>query len=563
MDTFLLSALLLLVVASIGVTLSKSLGLGSILGLLIAGIIIGPYTPGPYVTKEVETLRHFAELGVILLLFIIGLEMQPKKLWSMRIKVFGMGGLQVVVTGFAIGFYMNQTIEPTSLAFALGFTLALSSTAFVMQLLQEKGEVASVHGRSSFAILLFQDLAIVPLLAILPMIAGSSDTNSQIFSLKDILLTLGVILLVFIFGKIIAPFAFEKVAKQRNTEAFIFIVILSVILSSYLMEQIGLSMALGAFVMGMLLSTSKYKFQIQASIEPFRGILMSIFFIAVGMSINVESLFKSPLEIVQNIVVIFAIKIFFLFGIAFLFRHSLASAVRMSFLLGQCGEFGFVLFGSAKGFGLIDEHTFTMGMGVISISMLITPIMYNFGLKIADKLTKSHAISYIKTDENDSAKVVIAGYGDTGKIVGSMLKHVHIDFVAIDNNIEIVKKAKSLGENVFFGNIADDNLLDAIKIEQAQIVIISVDQGRSAIEAIAHIKEKYPHINIIARSSDINNMNKMFRLGANTVVAERAEGSLHIGSRVLLDLGIEEDDVVLLQEAYRKNDYELLGEIHQ
>lgn len=563
MDHFLSASLLLFAVASITITLSKSLGLGSILGLLIAGIIIGPYTPGPYITKDVETLRHFAELGVVLLLFIIGLEMQPKKLWSMRVEVFGMGGLQVIVTGVVLGFFVSHFIDSFALAMILGFTLSLSSTAFVMQLLQEKGEIASLHGRSAFAILLFQDLAIVPLLAILPIISSGESIGFESFFDKDTLVVFGTIMIVLIFGRYVAPRAFEKVARQGNRDAFLFIAILSVILASYLMEKVGLSMGLGAFMMGMLLSTSRYKFQIQASVEPFRGMLMSIFFIAVGMSINIGSLMENPLGIVFNIVTIFAIKTILILGIALLFKHPAAPAIRMSFLLNQCGEFGFVLFGSAKALGLIDDSTFAFGMGVISISMLFTPLMYSLGLKFANDITKSHAISYIKQETEQGSKVVIAGYGDTGKIIGSMLKHAHINFVAIDNNIEIVKEARKNKEDVFFGDIADDRLLEAIKIEQAQIVIISVNHGASAVRAITLISERYPQIHLIARSLDIKSMSKMFRSGANRVIAEMAESSLVIGSEVLLEAGIPEDDINALLEAYRKNEYELIREIDE
>ncbi len=562
MEIFLSSSLLLLIVASVMLTVSKSLGLGSILGLLVAGIIIGPYTPGPYVTTEVETLRHFAEFGIVILLFIIGLEMKPKKLWDMKVQVFGLGGLQVLITGVCIGFYMWQFIPSFAMSLMIGFTFALSSTAFVMQLLQEKGEVASLHGRSSFAILLFQDLAIVPMLAILPMLSANASFDVSNFSVDSVLQTIGSIGFVIVFGKYIAPFAFENAVKHRNAEGFVFIVILSVLLSAYLMNRIGLSMALGAFIMGMLFSTSRYIYQVHASIEPFRNILMSIFFIAVGMSINIAELMKSPWVIIQNIIVIFAIKIMLLFILAIIFKHPLAPAVRMSFLLAQSGEFGFVLLGSAKALNIIDEYIFVLGMGVISLSMLLTPMMYSFGLRLANNISKSEGINFLKNSTDTTSKIVVAGYGDTGKIIGAMLKHLHLDFVAIDNNIQIVKEARKRGEeNIFFGNIANDNFLEAIKIEQARVVIITINHGKSAILAIAHIKKMFPHINIIARSLDVKNMNEMFRLGANTIIAEKAESSLQIGSQALLDLGIAKDDIQNLQEAFRKNNYEILNDV--
>lgn len=256
MDFFLLSALVLLAVTAIMVTISKHMGLGSILGLLIAGIIVGPHTPGPIVTSEVETLRHFTEFGVVLLLFVIGLEMQPAKLWSMRKEVFGLGSLQVIASGVVLGLYMNFFVESIGVAMLLGFTLALSSTAFVMQILQDKGKLNTEHGKNAFAILLLQDLAVVPLLAVLPLLSTQQQTVDSSWW-KTLIDVLAMFALLIAFGRYIIPKALDKVAKQRNKDAFLLLTLLSVVLSAYLMKHAGLSMALGAFLMGMFLSTSR------------------------------------------------------------------------------------------------------------------------------------------------------------------------------------------------------------------------------------------------------------------------------------------------------------------
>ncbi len=561
MDVLLVSILFLLAVTAIMVTLSKHMGLGSILGLLIAGIIVGPHTPGPYITNEVETMRHFTEIGVVFLLFIIGLEMQPSKLWSMRKEVFGLGSLQVIVSGLCIGFYISLYIERLSVALLLGFTLALSSTAFVMQLLQEKGELSSEHGKSSFAILLLQDLAIVPLLALLPLLseAQTTQTTPLYEKIGTVILMFGLLLA---FGRFILPQALEKVSKQRNKDAFLMFALLSVILAAFLMEHAGLSMALGAFLMGMMLSTSRYSFQLEASIEPFKGVLMSLFFIAVGMSIDFNAIMQEPTLFMTHIAVILVIKAFILFGLMLLFGASKSTAIKVASLLNQSGEFGFVLFGAAKALKLIDEQFFVVGIGVISISMLLTPVLYNFGSLLSTYFNHSSELNYLSLDaKNPTQKVFIAGYGSTGRVIARMLKNSDIAFTIFDNNPSAVRIGRKEGMPVFFGDITDMKLLETIKLDQASMVIVSIDKSLNAIKIVKHIKETYPHIKILARAVDIKAMDKLRLAGASWVLAETLESSIRIGEEALHEMGVLPDDVNVFVEALRKNDYDLIREI--
>lgn len=561
MDVLLVSILFLLAVTAIMVTLSKHMGLGSILGLLIAGIIVGPHTPGPYITSEVETMRHFTEIGVVFLLFIIGLEMQPSKLWSMRKEVFGLGSLQVIVSGLCLGFYISLYIERLSVALLLGFTLALSSTAFVMQLLQEKGELSSEHGKSSFAILLLQDLAIVPLLALLPLLseAQTTQTTPLYEKIGTVVLMFGLLLA---FGRFIFPQALEKVSKQRNKDAFLMFALLSVILAAFLMEHAGLSMALGAFLMGMMLSTSRYSFQLEASIEPFKGVLMSLFFIAVGMSIDFNAIMQEPTLFMTHIAVILVIKAFILFGLMLLFGASKSTAMKVASLLNQSGEFGFVLFGAAKALKLIDEQFFVVGIGVISISMLLTPVLYNFGSLLSTYFNHSSKLNYLSLDsKNPTQKVFIAGYGSTGRVIARMLKNSDIPFTIFDNNPNAVRIGRKEGMPVFFGDITDMKLLETIKLDQASMVIVSIDKSLNAMKIVKHIKETYPHIKILARAIDIKAMDKLRLAGASWVLAETLESSIRIGEEALHVMGILPDDINVFVEALRKNDYDLIREI--
>lgn len=562
MDFILFSSLLLLAVTAIMVTISKHMGLGSILGLLIAGIIVGPNTPGFYVTREVESMRHFTEFGVVFLLFVIGLEMQPSKLWAMRKEVFGLGSLQVIASGLMLGLYMSFFVEKLSVSMLLGFTLALSSTAFVMQLLQEKGELSTEHGKSSFAILLLQDLAVVPLLALVPLVSDVKSISGSDTWLEKF----GEIILMFVlliaFGRYIIPKALDKVAKQRNKDAFLLLTLLSVVLSAYLMEHAGLSMALGAFLMGMFLSTSRYSFQIESSIEPFKGILMSLFFIAVGMSIDFNAIMSAPFVFAGHIAAILILKALILFLLMLMFGASKSNALRVAFLLNQSGEFGFVLFGAAKALGVIDDQLFVVGVGVISISMLATPMMYSFGCKIADKLSQSSSFSYFHTAENqDEKKVVIAGYGSTGRVIAKMLKNNSIPFIVFDNNPSSVAVGRVDGMPIFFGDITDLKLLSTIKLEQASMVIVSIDHSLNAIKIVKHMKEYYPHIKILARALDIKAMDKLLEAGASWVIAETLESSIRIGAEALSVVGVLPEEINTLLESLRKNEYEFIREI--
>lgn len=561
MDFILLSSLLILSVTAIMVTISKRIGLGSILGLLITGIILGPYTPGPIVTSEVEALRHFTEFGVVFLMFVIGLEIQPSKLWSMRKEVFGLGSLQVIVSGVILGFYMSFYVEKLSVAMLLGFTLALSSTAFVMQLLQEKGELSSEHGKNAFAILLLQDLAVVPLLAILPLVAETNDVSENSW-LEQIAMVALMFVLLIAFGRYVIPKALDKVAKQRNKDAFLMITLLSVVLAAFLMEHAGLSMALGAFLMGMFLSTSRYSFQIESSIEPFKGILMSLFFIAVGMSIDFKAIMSSPWLFAEHIVVIIVLKTVVVFVLMLLFGANKDNALKLSFLLNQSGEFGFVLFGGAKALHIIDDQLFVVGVGVISISMLLTPVLYTIGCNLSRKFSPTSTLTYFASAEaSDVQKVVIAGYGNTGKVIANMLKNNSIPFIVFDVNPVEVAAGRKAGLPVYFGDITELKLLNSIHLDLASMIIVSIDHSANAIKVVKHIKEYYPHIKILARALDIKTMDKLLLAGASWVIAETLESSLQAGAEALSLLGVMNDDIAVLLESFRKNDYDLVREI--
>lgn len=448
LDSFLTSALLILIVTSVAVALFKHLGLGSVLGLLVAGIIVGPYSPGPYVTEHVDDVRHFTELGIVFLLFIIGLDMKPGRLWAMRREVLGLGTLQILLSGLFIGLYFLFYQQSWQVAFLIGMAFALSSTAFVLQLLQERGEIASKHGRVTFSILLMQDMAIVPLLALVPIMSVTGTLSSDVPLWEQFAIVIGMLLLISAFAKLILPHALNYLARKSNKEGFLLTVMLTVFLAAWSMQKAGMSMALGAFVMGMLLSGSRYRLQIQASIEPFKGIMMSLFFLAVGMSIDVTALAAEPGIFLQHTLVIVAIKLIVLFVLAMMFGYSKEFATRITFFLAQGGEFGFVLFASAHALQVIDDKTFIYAIGVISVTMLVTPVLVRTGEKLANKMTRTqhHYRDQIScVDDEITRKVLIGGYGRVGHTVAMLMKSSGIPVVIFDTDPARVAQGRKDG----------------------------------------------------------------------------------------------------------------------
>lgn len=559
LNSFVLSAIVLLSAAALTVTLFKHLGLGSILGLLVAGIVVGPYSPGPYVTEHVEEVRHFTELGVVLLLFVIGLEMKPRRLWELRREVFGLGSAQILLSGLGISAYLAFYEPSWRAALLLGLTLALSSTALVMQLLHERGDLNTRHGTTAFAVLLMQDLAVVPLLAIVPILSETGTLSAEIPLGEQILIVVGMVGLIFVFGRYLVPFALERLLRQNNRDAFALVVLLAVFLAAGAMHKAGLSMALGAFMMGMLLSTSRFSFQIQAHIEPFKGLLMSLFFVAVGMSIDLPAIAAQPLLIAQHVMVILAIKMVALFLVALIFGFPRGVATRIAFLLAQSGEFGFVLFGAAKVLGVIDDATFAIAVSVISVGMLLTPLLVRLGDQLVRRLERRsgapHSFDYESTGVAPQGRVIIAGYGRVGHTIATLLEANQIPFISFDTNPHNVERGERDGRAVYYGDIGDIELLTAAQVESAALVVLTIDHGASALRAVSHIRAAYPHVPVIARARDLEACSILLRAGATRAYPEAIESSLRLGAETLEMLGFATEDVDSLIQGVRGQGY--------
>ncbi|OGT91451.1 MAG: portal protein [Gammaproteobacteria bacterium RIFOXYA12_FULL_61_12] len=566
LHSFIYSAVLLLFVTSLAVTVFRHLGLGSVLGLLIAGIVVGPHSPGPILTPHVEDVRNFTELGVVMLLFLIGLEMKPHRLWAMRREVFGLGSLQVILTGLIIAAYLRGSQPDWSRALLLGLTLALSSTAFVVQLLQERGEIASRHGTVSFAVLLMQDLAIVPLLALVPLLSErGAALGTEIPLWRQTGLAVAVFLAVWVLGSRLVPWLLERLAHQGNREGFFMVVMLALFLSAWLMHEAGFSMALGAFLIGILLSDCRYSLQIQSLVEPYKGLLLSLFFVAVGMSIDLGTLFEQPLLFAQGAVAILLIKLLALFVLGLAFDFPLTVAVRVAFLLAQGGEFGFVLLGTAKALGVIDDATFVLAVGLISITMLATPLMARLGDLLAARLERNKPMELgpqLPAEPDVTPKVIIGGYGRVGHVVAVLLHGSGIPFIVFDNNPAHVRKGHQDGFPVYYGDIGNPDLLAAAHVERASLVVLTVDQGSAALRAVSHLRNGYPHVPVLARARDLEASGRLLQAGATEAYPEAIESSLNLAAHALRIVGTPSDDVDQVLEGARGRNYELVRSRH-
>lgn len=558
LDEFLLAAVILLAAAAVFVFLFKRLGLGSVLGFLAAGVIAGP--SGFTITTHVDELRHFTELGVVLLMFVIGLEMQPRKLWSMRHSVFGMGSAQVLLTGVVIAGYVMVNGFAWKIALILGLGFALSSTAFVLQMLGERGEMATPHGKACFSVLLMQDIAIVPLLAMVPVLADTPVMNSEQPFWLEVLVVIALIGGVLAVGRYVIPQLLAMTAKSRNMEAFGIVTMLAALGAAYLMELVGVSMALGAFLVSMTLSASDYRHQIEAAVEPFKGLMLGLFFISVGMSINVALIWNNWPEVIEAVVALLILKIVTLFVLGLIFGLGRSVAIRTACILSQCGEFGFVLFGAAHASGLLSAEMFGVALSLITVTMIVTPLMSKLGDILGDRLDDSSS-TRTATDQKSvdlDRHVVVAGYGRGGRVISLMLEKSGIPYVAFDTDPERVSLGKREGRNVRFGDMTDPRVLDASGIGDAAVIVVTLYETHQTEKLVSTVRNFYPGVSVYARVRNLTVRDRLLAHGVSHAIPEAAEGSLQLGKAVLQGVGKPDADVQTLLDDLRRQDYEML-----
>ena len=557
------AAVVFLCAAVLTVPLAKRLQLGAVLGYLFAGVIIGPAVLG--LIGNPQSVSHISELGVVLLLFIIGLELSPRRLWVMRKAVFGVGLAQVLLTGVTIGVVALWLFgQPLNSAIVLGLGLALSSTAFGLQSLAERKELTSPHGRLAFAILLFQDIAAIPLIAMVPVLAGAAHNTSGAEDLRHGLQVLGSIAVVVVGGRYLLRPVFRIVARTGLPEVSTATALLVVIGTAWLMDSVGVSMALGAFLAGLLLADSEYRHELEAQIEPFKGLLLGLFFISVGMGANISLLFSAPITVLGLTLLLIALKLPLLYVVGRLAGGlGRVSAVRLGVVLAAGGEFAFVVFKIGRDQGLFEPRLYDLLVLTITLSMALTPLLLLACARLLRAPAKPVEMPAEYRDiDTDAPRVVIAGMGRMGQIVARILRAQKIPFVALDTSVETIELTRSFGGMpVFYGDPMRPEILSAAKVGQAEFFVIATDDPEINIKTAEVVRRLYPHMKIIARARNRQHVHRLVDLGAEAI-RETFYSSLEMSRRTLLGLGLTQAQADSRIQRFTSHDQQLLKAQH-
>ncbi|NII25419.1 potassium transporter [Pseudoflavitalea sp. X16] len=548
-DTFFFQAMLYLAAAVIMVPIAKRLGLGSVLGYLIAGIIIGP-AGLKLIGKEGQDLMHFAEFGVVMMLFVIGLELEPSRLWRLRRSIIGMGGMQVVITAMVVAgitaFFRVQWQE----ALALGMIVSLSSTAIVLQSLQEKGLMQSAAGQSSFAVLLFQDIAVIPMLALFPLLASepanaaSSLHNTGLAgglpAWAQTLMVLGSVLLIIVAGRYGMRPVFRLIAKTGMREMFTATALLLVVGIAVLMTTVGLSPALGTFLAGVVLANSEYRHELETDIDPFKGLLLGLFFIAVGASIDFSLLIARPFFIAILVLGVLFLKTIILFIVGKAFRMSTSQNFTFSFGLSQIGEFAFVLISFSFQGGILSKEITDTMTAVVAVSMALTPLLMMLNEKWVQsricKIGVAPAERESDVQEEDNP-VIIAGYGHFGNTIGRFLRANNIGATILDTDSDNVDWLRRIGYKVYYGDASRSNLLAIAGAHKAKLIVIAIGDQKKRLEMIETIKKHFPNLQMLVRSANRYDAYDLMNAGMLYIYRETLDTSLRVGVDVMKMLG--------------------------
>lgn len=554
--------IILLAFAVIIVVMFRSLKLPAMLGYLVVGILIGPHALG--LISSTQETTHLAEFGVVFLMFTLGLEFNLAKFSAMRRQVFGLGFAQVAATSFVIMILAMLAGSGWQGGFALGGALAMSSTAIVSKLLTERRELNSTHGQNAIGILLFQDLAVVPLLILLPSLNKPADALLISLGLALLKIVVALAVLLYLGQKLMRPW-FTLVAKRKSTELFMINVLLVTLGTAYLTELAGLSMALGAFLAGMLIAETPYRFQVEDDIRPFRDVLLGLFFVTVGMMLDIRVLYDWWWLVCIMLVILVPGKIFIITMLARAGGNTPGNALRTGILLGQGGEFGFVLIALVSGSRLLPVYIEQVALASIIFSMLISPFLIQYADKIILRLVRSEWINMAANlhkvavqSMQVSEHVIICGFGRSGQSLARLLRQEKIPVFAMDIDPEIVHEAKLAGENVVFGDAAKHEVLLAAGLIRARALIVSYADTHSAMTIIAHVRQSHPSLPIIVRTHDDAELNALREAGATEVVADLLEGSLMLATHTFVQLGTPLPRVLAHIRHIREQRYELL-----
>ncbi len=535
---FLQYAVMFLATAVVAVAVSKRAGLGAVLGYLGAGALIGPHLLG--LTPDMSKTTEFSELGVILLLFVIGLELSPQRLWLMRRAVFGTGLLQVVVSASLLGAIALAFSLHWRAAVIVGLGLALSSTAIGLQTLAERKELASPHGRLAFAILLFQDVAAIPILASIPLLGvhhahGSNGLSDGLVALRYVTVIAGIV----VGGRYLLRPILRVAAATHIAEVFTATALLVVLGTAWIMQLNGMQMSLGAFLAGMLLADSEYRHEIESQIEPFKGLLMGLFFLSVGVSLDLDLIRREPVQIATVVAILLLIKASVLIGLGKLSgKLHFEQMLRLAAILAGGGEFAFVVFSLAGQQHLLTASQHDVLVVAVTISMVLTPL----AAMACGRWLETHKHGPApKFDEivDENPRVIIAGYGRMGQIVARILRAQRIPYTALENSIEQVELSRRFGSNIYFGDPSRPELLRAAGAAKAEVFVLTTDDPETNIRTARIVKRLHPQLKIVARARNRQHTFRLMDLNIDSVVRETLYSSLEMARMVLLDLGLE------------------------
>jgi len=555
-------ALIYLAAAIVAVPIAKRLGLGSVLGYLIAGILIGPYALG--VVGDQTDVMHFAEFGVVMMLFLVGLELQPSRLWTLRHSILGLGGLQVVLSAaaiFAFCYWFFAMHWQTALA--IGLMLALSSTAIVLQSLEEKGWLKQEAGQNAFSVLLFQDIAIIPILALLPLLAfapqgNSKDVNDSIIASwpiwQQVGVSVAVIAAIIAGGKYVSAPLFRYIAQTHMREIFTIFALFLVVAISLVMHSIGLSPALGTFLAGVVLAESEFRHELEADIEPFKGLLLGLFFITVGASINFELLFNQFSTVVALVALLIVIKACILFALAVTFKISSKQKLLFTLALAQGGEFAFVLLSVTTTLSILTPEQTSLVTLVVAVSMLIAPLLLMLYEQI-QKRSSSTKPEFDKPEQINTAKhVIIAGYGRFGQIMGRLLHAQGYEITVLDHSPSQIELLRRFGNTVFYGDAARQELLEAAGAHTAQMLVVAIDNPDKTIEIIKLAHKNYPQLKIVARAIDRRHAYQLLNLKVDAFNRETVDSAINLAIESLQLLGNSKEDAERAGKLFRDHD---------
>lgn len=585
MEGFLFSASIYLGAAVIAVPVAARLGLGSVLGYLAAGILIGPLLG--LVGAETKDLQHFAEFGVVMMLFLIGLELEPRALWDMRHRLIGLGGLQILLTtgaimGGAMAFGFNWSVS-----LAVGLIFALSSTAIVLQTLSEKGLMRTAGGRSTFSVLLTQDIAVIPMLALLPLLAlpkamslnpdGSIERHANdphaadhasLSLVADLpgwgvtLVTLAAIGAIILAGVYLARPVFRFIHASHLREMFTALALLIVVGISFLMLLVGLSPALGAFLAGVVLANSEFRHELETDIEPFKGLLLGLFFITVGAGINFAVLERDPAAILGTTLAVIIVKGMVLYVLSHIFK--LYGSDRWLFTLGlaQAGEFGFILTAFSVAQNVIPIGLSERILLVIALSMLITPLLFILMEVIGKRIGTDLQVD--QHDEvNEEGPVIIAGVGRFGQIVNRLVGSAGFKTVVLDHDLKTIELMRRFGFKGFFGDPTRPDVLRAAGLADARVLVVALDDAEAALKMVRYARKERPDLHIIARAGDRSDVFRLYQAGANDIVREMFDSSLRAGRYVLENIGLSEFEAADAEKTFYAHDRHAIRELAQ